>query len=113
MFEIIDPTRVLLDRGRSIGMTTMDNLDFSDYKRLRWNQFIDLTLINELKTKERRFSTSHLKEVKKLLDTFCMDTGDIFVHYDEEQNPLIFELDDNYVILMSQFGVPIKIGDKS
>lgn len=113
MLDIIDPNRVLLDKGRAIGMTTMDNIDFTNCKRMRWNEFIDLTLLNELKTKERRFNTTHLKEVKRLLDIFCMDTGDTFVHYDDEQNPLIFELDDNYVILMAQYGVPIKIGDSN
>ncbi len=112
MFTIIDPTRVLLDKGRGIGITTMDDIEFTDYNRLRWNEFIEFTLLDEMKTKERRFSRANTKCVKTLLDLFCMDTGDTFVHYDNEQNPLIFELDDNYVILMAQYGVPIKKGGK-
>ena len=111
VFKIIDMTRILMNKSKSIAIATMDNIDFSDFKTLRWNEFIDLTLSNELRTKKRRFNTTSLKEVKKLLDNFSFDTGDIFVHYDEEQNPLIFELDDNYVILMAQYGAPIKIGD--
>lgn len=110
MFKVIKPEDILMSTDHTKAITTKDNIELIDYKELSWNEFIDLTIVAELKTRKRRFNTKHLREIKTILGIFCMDTGSVIVKVHEEPLPLVFELDEQYVILMSQFGVPINIG---
>lgn len=110
MFKVIEPNDILMSLERTIAITTKENVRLVDYKKLSWNEFIDLTVVDALKTKERRFNTKRLKEVKALLSMFCGNIDDVVVRCHEEPLPLVFEFDEENVILMAQFGAPIKIG---
>ena len=111
MFKVINPIDILVSVDHTIAITVITNIKLENYKTLSWDEFIDLTVANELKTKDRRFNTNRLKDIKKILGIFCTSIGNVVVMYHEELLPLVFEFNDQYVILMAQYGAPIKIGD--